>query len=73
MSPLKPINSFIGAPTYQVSIKYLTKALRTLQVDNQYTMQNSTELAEFVFITSRLLMMRNSYPLMSCHFSLPFP
>ena len=31
-----------------MSSKCLTKALRTLQVDNQYTMQNSTEFAEFV-------------------------
>ena len=31
-----------------MSRKDLKKALRTLQEDNQYTMQNSTEFAEFV-------------------------
>ena len=44
---LSPINSCIGAPTYQVS-KYLAKVLRTLQVDDQFTVQSSTEFTEFV-------------------------
>lgn len=44
---LRPRNSCIAEPTFQVS-KYVAKILRTLQVDDQYTVRNSTEFAEFV-------------------------
>lgn len=44
---LSPINSCIGAPSYQ-QYKYLAKVLRLVQVDDQFTVQSSTEFAEFV-------------------------
>ena len=44
---LRPINSCIGASTYQAS-KYLAKVLRTLQKGSQYTVCNSAEFVEFV-------------------------
>ena len=45
--PLIPRNSCTGVPKYQAS-NYLAGILKTLQKDNQYTVQNSTEFAEFV-------------------------
>ena len=44
--PLRPINSNIGSPTYQLS-KYLAKLLKYLCLNNDFVVNNSKELTEF--------------------------
>ena len=44
---LRPINSNIGSPTYQLS-KYLAKILKYLCLNNDFVVNNSKEFAEFV-------------------------
>ncbi|CAB4008156.1 Hypothetical predicted protein, partial [Paramuricea clavata] len=45
--PLRPINSSIGSPTYEIS-KYLANILKYLYND-VYTVRNSKEFASFIF------------------------
>ena len=45
--PLRPINSSIGSPTYEIS-KYLARILKYLYND-VYTVRNSKEFASFIF------------------------
>ena len=44
--PLRPINSCIGSPTYELS-KYLASILKLLQ-NNEYSVKNAKEYADFV-------------------------
>ena len=44
--PLRPINSSIGSPTYELS-KYLTRILKCLY-DEEYTVKNSKDFVDFV-------------------------
>ena len=45
--PLRPINSCIGSPTYQVS-RYLADLLKPLCSDSNCTVKNSKEFTEFI-------------------------
>ena len=45
--PLRPINSCIGSPTYQVS-RYLADLLKPLCSDSNYTVKNSRDFTEFI-------------------------
>ena len=45
--PLSPINSCIGSPTYELS-KYLASILKLLQNNNEYSVKNAKEYADFV-------------------------
>ena len=45
--PLRPINSCIGPPTYQVS-KYLAHLLKWLFQSNEYSVKNGKEFSDFV-------------------------
>ena len=45
--PLRPINSNIGSPTYQLS-KYLAKLLKYLCLNNDFVVNNSKEFTEFI-------------------------
>ncbi|KAL9953883.1 hypothetical protein ACROYT_G041356 [Oculina patagonica] len=45
--PLRPINSCIGAPTYELS-KYLASFLKHLVNETEYSVKNAKQFAEFV-------------------------
>jgi hypothetical protein len=45
--PLRPINSNIGSPTYQLS-KYLAKLRKLLCLNNDFVVNNSKEFTEFI-------------------------
>ena len=45
--PLRPINSCVGSPTYQLS-KYLASLLKSLYNVNEFSIKNAKESAEFV-------------------------
>ena len=45
--PLRPINSCIGAPTYELS-KYLASLLKHLVNETEYSFKNAKQFAEFV-------------------------
>ena len=45
--PLRPINSCIGSPTYEL-LKYLASILKLLQNNNEYSVKNAKEYADFV-------------------------
>ncbi|KAL9984199.1 hypothetical protein ACROYT_G006470, partial [Oculina patagonica] len=45
--PLRPINSCIGAPTYELS-KYLASLLKHLVNETEYSVKNAKQFAEFV-------------------------
>ena len=45
--PLRPINSCIGAPTYELSM-YLASILKHLVNDTEYSVKNAKQLAEFI-------------------------
>ena len=45
--PIRPINSCIGSPTYQVS-KYLAYLLKWLFQSNEYSVKNRKEFSDFV-------------------------
>jgi hypothetical protein len=45
--PLRPINSNIDSPTYQLS-KYLAKLLKYLCLNNDFVVNNSKEFTEFI-------------------------
>ncbi|KAL9961061.1 hypothetical protein ACROYT_G029941 [Oculina patagonica] len=45
--PLRPINSCIGAPTYELS-KYLASLLKHLVNETEYSVKNDKQFAEFV-------------------------
>ena len=51
--PLRPINSCIGSPTYELS-KYLTRVLNCLY-DEEYTVKNSKDFVDFVSTKKVLL------------------
>ena len=44
--PLRPINSCIGAPTYELS-KYLASLLKHLVNETKYSVKNAKQFAEF--------------------------
>ena len=46
-TPLRPINSCIGAPTYELS-KYLASLLKHLVNETEYSVKNAKQFAEFV-------------------------
>ena len=45
--PLRPINSCIGAPTYELS-KYLASVLKHLVSETEYSVKNAKQFAEFI-------------------------
>ena len=45
--PLRPINSCIGSPTYELS-KYLASVLKHLANETEYSVNNAKQFAEFV-------------------------